>query len=237
MLAQPVALNQEQHKDLKILQKFSTEILNDRHIAPLMLQEFTATAAYFPIFFLKAQDAEVYSPVAVFGLKDGQNLFMKDGQWEGQYLPAGIRAYPFTLAQASEEQLVLCVNEKADNVSTTEGQALFTADGKPTEFLDGLNTFFKDYIDANGVSRNIMAQLAEMGLFRADGLQYRDAAGNERRLNGFYVIDREKFENLTDEQFLAVRKFGVLPAIYAHFMSLDRIGALIARLPVEAKAE
>jgi hypothetical protein len=141
------------------------------------------------------------------------------------------------LLQASEEQLVLCVNEKADNVSTTEGQALFTADGKPTEFLDGLNTFFKDYIDANGVSRNIMAQLAEMGLFRADGLQYRDAAGNERRLNGFYVIDREKFENLTDEQFLAVRKFGVLPAIYAHFMSLDRIGALIARLPVEAKAE
>ena len=46
----------------------------------------------------------------------------------------------------------------------------------------------------------------------------------------------KKFENLTDEQFLAVRKFGVLPAIYAHFSSLDRIGALIARLPVEAKA-
>ena len=236
MLAQPVALNQEQHKDLKIVQKFSTEILNDRHIAPLMLQEFTAAAPHFPIFFLKAADAEVYSPVAVFGLKDGQNLFMKDGEWQGQYVPAGIRAYPFTLAQASEEQLVLCINEQADNVSATEGQALFNADGKPTEFLDGVNTFFKDYIDANGISRNILSQLAEMGLFRADGLQYRDLAGNERRLNGFYVIDREKFDNLTDEQFLAVRKFGVLPAIFAHFSSLERIGALIARLPVEAKA-
>ena len=111
MLAQPVALNPEQHKDLKIVQKFSTEVLHDRHIAPLMLQEFTAAATHYPIFFLKAGEGEVYSPVAVFGLKDGQNLFMKDDQWEGQYVPAGIRAYPFTLLQASEDQLVLCVNE------------------------------------------------------------------------------------------------------------------------------
>jgi hypothetical protein len=73
-----------------------------------------------------------------------------------------------------------------------------------------------------------------MGLFKADGLQYRDAAGAERRVNGFFVIDREKFDALTDEQFLSLRKFGVLPAIYAHFSSLERIGALIARLPVEA---
>ena len=105
MLAQPVALNQDQHKDLKVVQKFSNEILHERHIAPLMLQEFTAAAPHFPIFFLKAPEAEVYSPVAVLGLKDGQNLFMKDGEWEGQYLPAGIRAYPFTLAQASERAI------------------------------------------------------------------------------------------------------------------------------------
>jgi hypothetical protein len=33
-----------------------------------------------------------------------------------------------------------------------------------------------------------------------------------------------------------LRKFGVLQAIYAHFNSLDRIGSLIDRLPVEAPA-
>ncbi len=99
-----------------------------------------------------------------------------------------------------------------------------------------MNKFFKDYIDANAVSRNIMAQIKEMGLLKADGLQYRDVAGNERRLNGFFVIDREKFEALSDEQFLTLRKFGVLQAIYAHFSSLDRIGHLIGRMPVDAPA-
>lgn len=236
MLAQPVALTQDQHKDLRILPKFSVEILENRHVAPLMLQEFTAAAPFYPIFFLKAGDAEVYNPVAVFGLQESQNLFLQDGEWKGEYVPAGIRAYPFTLAQANDDQLILCVNEQADNVSRTEGQALFDAEGKATEFFDGINSFFKDYIDANTVSRNILNQITEMGLFKADGLQYRDLAGNERRLNGFHVIDREKFDALSDEQFLQLRKFGVLPAIYAHFSSLERIGVLIARLPAAATA-
>lgn len=234
MLAQPVVLNNELHKELHVLQQFSLESVVDRHIAPLMLQEFAAAAPFYPIFFLQVN--EEFAPVAVFGLKEGKNLFIKDNQWEGQYVPAGVRAYPFSLAQTSDEQLVLCVNEQADTISRTEGQALFNADGTPTEFFTGVNTFFKEYIDANAINRNIMMQIKEMGLLKADGLQYRDLGGKEHRLNGFFVIDREKFEALSDEQFLALRKFGVLQAIYAHFSSLDRIGSLIQRMPVEAPA-
>jgi hypothetical protein len=199
-----------------------------------MLQEFVAAAPHYPIFFLQSADSKDYHPVSVFGLVENQNLFIKNGKFEGAYVPAAVRAYPFTLAQANDDQLILCINEESDIVSKTEGQPLFDAEGKATEFFEGVNNFFKEFIDANNVSRNITAQLAEMGLFKADGLQYRDAAGAERRVNGFFVIDREKFDALTDEQFLSLRKFGVLPAIYAHFSSLERIGALITRLPVEA---
>ena len=191
---------------------------------------FTAAAPHYPIFFLQINEKQ-YSAVGVFGLKEGQNLLLKDGKFEGNYLPAAIRCYPFTLAQASEEQLILCINEQADNVSSSEGQALFNDDGSQTEFFQGINNFFRDYIDANTANKNVLDQIVEMGLLRADGLQYRDAAGNESRVNGFFVIDQEKFNALSDEQFLTLRKFGVLPAIYAHFASLERIGNLISRLP------
>jgi hypothetical protein len=231
MLAQPVALNNEQHKNLKITGNFSAECMADRHVVPLMLQEFTAAAPHYPVFFLQINEKQ-FSPVAVFGLKEGQNLLLKDGQFEGNYLPAAIRCYPFTLAQANDEQLILCINEQADNVSTTEGQALFNDDGSHTEFFQGINNFFRDYIDANTANRNVMDQITEMGLLRSDGLQYRDLAGKEHRVNGFFVIDQEKFNALNDEQFLTLRKLGVLPAIYAHFASLERIGNLISRLPV-----
>lgn len=231
MLAQPVALNHEQHKNVKITGQFSAESMEGRHVVPLMLQEFTAAAPHYPIFFLQINEKQ-YSAVGVFGLKEGQNLLLKDGKFEGTYLPAAIRCYPFTLAQASEEQLILCINEQADNVSNTEGQALFNEDGSQTEFFQGINNFFRDYIDANTANKNVLDQIVEMGLLRADGLQYRDAAGNENRVNGFFVIDQEKFNALSDEQFLTLRKFGVLPAIYAHFASLERIGNLISRLPV-----
>lgn len=231
MLAQPVALNYEQHKNVKITGQFSAESMEGRHVVPLMLQEFTAAAPHYPIFFLQINEKQ-YSAVGVFGLKEGQNLLLKDGKFEGNYLPAAIRCYPFTLAQASEEQLILCINEQADNVSSSEGQALFNDDGSQTEFFQGINNFFRDYIDANTANKNVLDQIVEMGLLRADGLQYRDAAGNESRVNGFFVIDQEKFNALSDEQFLTLRKFGVLPAIYAHFASLERIGNLISRLPV-----
>jgi hypothetical protein len=231
MIAKPVALNNELHKEFKILPQFSLESVADRHLTPIMLQEFVSAAPHYPIFFLKNEEANQYNAVAVFGLVENQNLFIKDGKFEGQYVPANVRAYPFSLAQANDDQLVLCINEESDVVSKTEGQPLFDAEGKATEFFQGVNKFFQEFIDANNVSRNITAQLAELDLFKADGLQYRDAAGNERRVNGFFVIDREKFEALSDEQFLSLRKFGVLPAIYAHFSSLERIGAIIARLP------
>ena len=104
MLAQPVALTQDQHKDLRILPKFSVEILENRHVAPLMLQEFVAAAPLYPIFFLKNADSNEYNAVAVFGLVEGQNLFVKEDKFEGQYVPAALRAYPFTLAQASDDQ-------------------------------------------------------------------------------------------------------------------------------------
>ncbi len=230
MLAQPVALNFEQHKNVKITGQFSAESMEGRHVVPLMLQEFTAAAPHYPIFFLQINEKQ-YSAVGVFGLKEGQNLLLKDGKFEGNYLPAAIRCYPFTLAQASEEQLILCINEQADNVSSNEGQALFNDDGSQTEFFQGINNFFRDYIDANTANKNVLDQIVEMGLLRADGLQYRDAAGNESRVNGFFVIDQEKFNALSDEQLLTLRKFGVLPAIYAHFASLERIGNLISRLP------
>ncbi len=231
MIAKPVALNNEFHKEFKVLPQFSLESVADRHLTPIMLQEFVSAAPHYPIFFLKNEEANQYNAVAVFGLVENQNLFIKDGKFEGQYVPANVRAYPFSLAQANDDQLVLCINEESDVVSKTEGQPLFDAEGKATEFFQGVNKFFQEFIDANNISRNITAQLAELDLFKADGLQYRDAAGNERRVNGFFVIDREKFEALSDEQFLSLRKFGVLPAIYAHFSSLERIGAIIARLP------
>lgn len=229
MLAQPIPLSNEQHKDIKITGKFSSESLESRHVVPLMLQEFTSAAAHYPIFFLQVNEKQ-FNPVAVFGLKEGQNVLLKDGNFQGNYLPAAIRCYPFSLAQAPDEQLVLCINDQADNVSTTEGQALFNEDGTATEFFNGINSFFRDYIDANNANRNVMDQITEMGLLKEEGLQYRDLAGNEHRVNGFFVIDQDKLNALSDEQFLSLRKFGVLPAIYAHLSSLERVTTLITRI-------
>ena len=53
-----------------------------------------------------------YSVVAVLGLQQGRNYFLKsDGQWRGNYIPAAYRAYPFVLAENLEEKgaTALCI--------------------------------------------------------------------------------------------------------------------------------
>ena len=53
-----------------------------------------------------------YSVVAVLGLQQGRNYFLKsDGQWRGNYIPAAYRAYPFVLAENLTEKgaTALCI--------------------------------------------------------------------------------------------------------------------------------
>ena len=52
--------------------------------------------------------------------------------------------------------------------------------------------------------------------------------GGEEKLalNGLYVIDEKKLENLPDAEFNELRSKGLLPIIYAHLSSMHQIARL-----------
>ena len=100
---EPVALDTVVHRDLRM-----KPVGNDAHLlAPftsfmITIGEFAECAREYPILFVRAapeNGKETVAPVAVFGLKPGENLFLKGGLWTGNYLPAMLRAYPFTMAR------------------------------------------------------------------------------------------------------------------------------------------
>ena len=84
----PVALNKVTHKDSKI-----APLRNDfgfaRNTNSVILAgvEFTEAAKEYPIVFAQAGDTVV--PVALLGLRNEENLFIKeDGGWDARYVPA-----------------------------------------------------------------------------------------------------------------------------------------------------
>ena len=58
-----------------------------------------------------------------------------------------------------------------------------------------------------------------------------DVAGEKRNINGLYLIDEQKLNQLSDEAFLELKKRGILGPIFGHLGSLNQVNRL-ARMEV-----
>lgn len=226
-MAKPTPIDKVAHKDLKVKPN-TLELLKDQHLAPVVAHEFPSVASQFPIIFVKDQETGQFRVVAMLGLEPGENLFFKDGKWDATYLPANYRAYPFSLAAMDQEgkNIAVCIDVESDLVSKDEGQALFDEDGEQSAFLKGASDFVTTLVQQNEVTRHFVNYLVEKELLAPQSLTVSSADGKKHDLNGIYRIDEKKFNELSDEDFLELRKRGYLVPIYAHFSSTMQINSL-----------
>ncbi|CAA6808868.1 MAG: Peptidase, partial [uncultured Sulfurovum sp.] len=126
-----VPITKERHLDKKVRAVDNFDFIKDVHIVSIMVHEFSRAASVYPIVFLEDQTKDEFKPVVLTGLEEGENLFVTDNKWEGSYIPAIIRRYPFALAKTDEDgRYTICIDEASDFVNDEEGQELFTKDGE-----------------------------------------------------------------------------------------------------------
>src|SRR5262245_11235431 len=76
------------------------EFCRKTNAVPISFSEFTAACRDYPLAFVSADAGRSYNPVAVLGMAEGENLFLRGEQWEGSvYLPAYVRRYPFCMVR------------------------------------------------------------------------------------------------------------------------------------------
>jgi hypothetical protein len=190
---------------------------------PLAAEEFTIAARSLAIVF--AAQAP-HMPVALTGLTAGTNLFVDSGgAWKiGAYVPAYLRRYPFFLLRVAQEsdELALCIDPGAPQVSDTMGEPLFTADGKPAPQLERAFAFTKSVEEAMLRTRSMTQRLAELGLLKSSVVQF-EQHGKPVRIDGFFAVDRPTLAALPSEQLAELRDRGWLEVIYAHLLSISGI--------------
>ena len=110
---------------------------------PLVAEELFSAQASYPIVFA---DAEAPKPVAVVGLRNGENLFVRpDGSWEpAAYLPLYVRRHPFLLIDDNDGRLHLGIDDAAPRWSEEEGTNLFDQD-EPSALTKSLLDFCTHY--------------------------------------------------------------------------------------------
>ncbi|HEY0598149.1 SapC family protein [Sphingopyxis sp.] len=234
---QPELLTAAQHADLR-LSRGGYGFARDANAIPLTVIEFGAAMRHYPVVFAAGDGF----PVAILGL-DRRNGFVDGETWAtGCYVPAYARRYPFVFVDRSQDSFVLAIDRAAPHFAGgDEGAALFS-DGKPTEVVDNILTFCRDFHGAHIQTDAFVEALLAQELLVDQHADARLDSGQALMLRGFRIVDRAKFDALPDALVLEWHRKGWLALIHFHFLSLDRFADLLARaenaaVPAEAVTE
>lgn len=220
-------LNNEVHANLKVKNTLDISLLDGQQIVPLVVHEFALASTNYPIVFVKNAETGQFQVVSLMGFKPGENLFVQNGEWVSTHVPGAVGNYPFKLIahESDPNQVMLGIDHSSDLVSEDEGEALFDADGKETEYLTRRKDASIQYLESGHVTDAFTAQLAEYDLLAARNLSL-NFAGEEINMDGMYVIDEQKLNELPDDKFLNLKKRGFLVLIYATMVSMHQIQRL-----------
>lgn len=224
-------LHKNTHANTKIKPISNVADLTEQHALGVVVQEFALAGAHYPIAFVKEQDKETYFPVALLGLESNKNLFVdSEGKWQGMYMPARYTHKPLTVIPNKDDPNLygIAINIDADEVNEAEGEALFTDAGEETEYLEKRKKALMAYVENEHITKSFLEMLAEMELLHQQNINVR-VREKEYNLNGLYLVDEKKLNELSDEDFVKLRQRGFLGPIYAHLGSMHKVTSLIQK--------
>lgn len=228
-----VPLDRELHRKLRLNTELSTvDKLAQMNSMFLAAVEFNDACKEFPIVFVRVGDApadgtpQAIAPLAVFGLKPGSNLFVKDGKWTANYAPAYMRRYPFVMARVNEDEWAVCIDSEWAGFNETEGTMLFSEDGQPTEFTVNAKDFIESFERESERTREFCALLQSMDLLRDMRFEATLGSGEKIDVNGFLAIDEEKLAKLPDDKVVQLYRNGVISLIEMHRVSMANMSRL-----------
>ncbi len=226
-----VPVNRVAHRDKSIQKIKHLAFAKNVNSFPIVVAEFLRASEEMPVVFVESGDSVV--PVVLTGLADDQNLMVTaDDKWDGRYVPAFIRRYPFVFAAVDGgEDLTVCVDESYEGLNDEgRGERLFDSEGETTDYLTRIIEFLQDYERQFSVTKAFCAKLKELDLLM-DGTAQIDLGGDagKRTLGGLKVVNEASLGKLEDEQLLGLARSGELRAIHAHLSSLGNINQLADR--------
>ncbi|MEP6790680.1 MAG: SapC family protein, partial [Ramlibacter sp.] len=132
----PVLLHRDKHRNRKVLPSTSFAFAGKANSLYLAGVEFNEACKEYAIVFTRIANQKIV-PVAMLGLRTRENLFVnKDEGWDGSYIPAFVRRYPFVLADLpGQPGMGVCIDEAFKGLGNSEGEALFDEQGNNTPFL------------------------------------------------------------------------------------------------------
>lgn len=237
-------LNNVDHKDLKIVIERSAAFGDNVWYSVTFPAEFRNLQRHYPIFFVKNPKDGEFQAVAMFGVEEGENLFLGADGWEASYIPLNVMRQPFLIGFQEKDQNggvqrepVITVDMDHPRVNTERGEPVFLEHGGNSEYLERVNSILHMLYEGMRRSKPFLDTLVELDLLESFVLDVQLDDGSEHRLAGFYTINEDVLKELKGEQLESLNQKGYLEAIYMAIASMTNIPALLEKKNRLRKAE
>lgn len=222
----PIDKNTDAKTRITPLQSF--DFCKDQTSALLGLSEVIPCSREIPVLFAEIESG--FAPIAMLGVPATGNQAVQDEKWQFGYVPAVFRAYPFLLMQTDDEgkTLTVCLERSSGLISEEEGTPLYE-EGEPSGLLQNAQKLLQNLHQEQRKGQAFGALLKEKELLAPFSLTV--TQNNEKKqipFEGLFMVDEKKLNELSDEDFLDLKKAGVLALIYAHLFSLNAISRVLA---------
>jgi hypothetical protein len=189
----------------------------------LVASEFLQAALALPIAFV--EQSGFFVPVMLTSPVPDRNVIVgPSGQWFVGYVPAVLRAYPFSLRFAGERE-TLCIDEDSGLVvnadKTTE--KFFQDDGSLSPIVATILELLRHIDQSRRVTNRAVVSLSDAGLIKRWPLIV-PVGDQQVPINGLYCIDEAALDALDDTGLIEVRR--ALPMAYMQIFSMGQVGVL-----------
>ncbi len=221
-------LNNIQHKDLRVITQRGAQWGDDFMSAPVTPDEFRKVQAHYPIVFQPDGNGG-FVPVALFGLQEGQNLFLTADGWDADYLPLSVQRLPFSIGVA-EDELRMMVDLSSKRISHgAQGEAIFLPQGGTTDLTEHANSVLRALHEGLQATPDFIQTLQAHDLLESFVLDVERPDGSHGQLLGFFVIHEERLAALDADVVGMLHQADYLQPIYMAIASLSNFTALIKR--------
>ncbi len=197
----------------------------DFNALPVVAAELAVAAQDYPIIFI----GDEFIPSIALSIKENNNAFVDDnGAWrDTTHIPMCVRRYPLiSVVPQDAETPVLCMDENSTLITDDNPSIPFFVDGKASKAIQEIFNLSVVFEQSLKTTRAAVLALADLGVFAAKTFTYKDQSGKTEKLQ-FTGIDDKKVDELSDEDFIKLRKNAALDLVFAHRLSMNNWSKLV----------
>lgn len=231
-MSQYEVLNKEKHRHLRIKPGYGEDLGDAVRYVMTYPLEFRDIQSCYPILFTKDSNTGGFFAAAVLGFEGTQNLFLTDDGWDATYVPALVRRQPFLIATGrgdDKRDPVVSVDLEHPRVSQDKGEALFDAEGAPSEFLKQKIALLDKLHRGLQHGTGFIDTLLKHDLLQQITLDVAFNDGSKKSVQGYYSIAEDRLYELKGDVLESLNRAGYLQPIFMAVASLSRIRDIIER--------